>query len=112
MERLLVDEDREGCAVRGRITFEPSQLPGEMIERGSQVVNGVSEHEAESDRWLPQNLDPNDVLSALNVWFTPFGVPLTLEEPLSRQIESVEVLLRSVDLGPNAVKGGRHEALS
>jgi hypothetical protein len=45
-------------------------LPDEVVERGAEVVDEVAEDDAESQRWLPEHLDPEKVLTGLRIELT------------------------------------------
>ena len=79
------------------------QLVDEVIERGAEVVQAVTEDEAELSGRLPEVCDPHKVLAALNVELGENSVRAYLCPTVNFVFQALQVVERSAD--PESMSG-------
>lgn len=85
------------------------EIPSQMIERGSEVLEGIPEGQTAIVSNDGDGSDPNDgfccVAADLDLSLDGDGVSLRIKRPLQSRIKGCEVFLRPIELGPTTLKG-------
>jgi hypothetical protein len=91
---LLRSEDSPLCE-----GMRQSELKGEMVEGGTEIVHCISDDDAESGGGLLTNLQPKDVVSGIRrVYFAQDRVGLARKVGFESPCELVEMFLRPLTL--------------
>lgn len=103
-------EDREGRGIAGRPALGDDELPGEMVERDAEVVNGVADDRAQDGRHGGYVVEPKDVLRSLLIALSDNGLSTRCLDRPDVSLKVVQMGFRPVDLDGNAIERTRHEA--
>lgn len=71
------------------------ELVDEVFEGGAEVVRELADDHAEADRWLPELLDPVDVLRGIRLELADEFDRIAFEEGGGLLVEYVQVLFRA-----------------
>jgi hypothetical protein len=78
-----------------------NQLPSQVVEGGTQVVNGVPDDRGDDFRDLLSDLDPVDLLCGLRIELDPVSVWVSGTERLPCGIEITDVVFGPLDFRPD-----------
>ena len=94
----------EGAFDAGLVCCEQGQLPGQVIQGGSQVCGPVSDQQPETNIGFLPPMNPVDVEAVLRLLVTVGMHRVAIKECLDFSLESVEVFLRSREFEPHSLK--------
>jgi hypothetical protein len=95
-DRVL--QARFDCGFERASRVASREVPNEIVQAGAEVLDGVSEHQRETVRWLPVGYD-NELFSVgLRVYLLRNSIRLAVKPPLQGLLESVEVFMRTPQL--------------
>lgn len=98
--RILLGENRElrtslDVVWQRRSRVRQSELEGQIVEGGTKVVDAVTDDEAEfGGGRLLENLDPKDLLGAINIGFGPSSVRAFFAPGFQFGFKAVQVVNR------------------
>src|SRR5215207_4000240 len=92
----------------GPVSFQQDELPNEMIQAGSEVLDSVAANQAESrrrrqrlSRWVGEHDVPGSVKGVLK----NLSLGISLEEDAKFLVQNVQVFVGPIELEPGAVEG-------
>ena len=111
IELLLVGIDGEGIPLVGSVPLQEHELPNDMIQDGSKVLDGIAANQAESrrrqfvSRWVDQHDVPGSVKGVLGAE----SLGITVEEDAKFLVQNVQVFVGPIEFQPGAVERRTHK---
>jgi hypothetical protein len=105
VEGVALGVDGERVPAVGSVAFGQNELPNEMIQCRTQVVNGVAANDAETQRYgfLDHWAKAHDVPRSIEPVIDEFGLGVRFKEDAKFTVERVEVLISPSDLESDGV---------
>ena len=107
-----VSVDRKRCLATWPSFLEKGQLPREVVQARSEIVDDVAGYYADTHGRRRDHLHAVDVVSMLGVYLTGDGIPFKLKKPRHLNIKLVKVLHCAPEFFSWPFKGMRHGAAS
>ena len=97
--------DRERVPAVGFVAFNQNELPNEIIQRGTQIVNGLAAYDAEKQRYrlFDYWVEAHDVPRSIEPVIDEPGVGVRFQECAKFMVEGVKVFVSPRDLESDRV---------
>jgi hypothetical protein len=112
VELLPVGVDGEGIPLIGPITFQEDELPDEVVQGGSKVLDGVAANQTESRRsgqLVSRWVDVQDVPGSVKGVLKPKSLGIRLEEGAKFLVQNVQVFVGPTEFQPGTVERRTHK---
>jgi hypothetical protein len=107
----LRPSERKGCISVLCTAIEPYQFPHSMIERGSEIMDAISNHQGEICNFRIANVIMEELSARISIFAYDKSCIIALSKPIESSLDILEVRIGPFDLqeGTFEHRGSHHE---